>query len=161
MGGPPPEESNSSDSKSQMRQLKEAVKEWKPTELIRAIQDRRGIQCIEIGTSRKSLYAISKDSVYKNRASFPKQVVQRGIENDKPLAIFFGDPPLIGNTYTFDAERVAKEGEENKSSHTPGNTTRWIDIDLSKGVIFGDYISGRVDIPKRSQKELQYEYENQ
>lgn len=159
MGGAPPQKRSASPPTSHINQLKRAVDRWKPTNLIQSCRDKRGCFCLEINTPRQQLYATTKEYIYRNRASFPKRVIHKAIGDEQPIAIFFGSPPTIGGGYAFDPRAVLEEGTDNKQQQKNGGQRLWIDIDISRGVIFGDYISNRKNIPKHTPKELEHEYE--
>lgn len=134
-----------SSSGSRIKALKKQASMW-GWQLVRSYRDRRGVFCVKIKTDRSVLYCITKDYAYKQQASFPRRVALRAADTGQPVAIFFGDKPEMGNAYVFDSQLVIEEGHENTEDRDVRNPQVWLDIPLERGVILGDYISGRADI---------------
>jgi hypothetical protein len=132
-------------SKSRIRLLQENTAQWgMPT--IRVYQDQYGVYCVKIKTSRGPVYCITKAYPYQEMASFPARVVRRAAANDCPVAVFF-DTPRLGNAYVYLADQVLADGSPNKDTKPSERRQTWLDIPLEDGVLFGDWISDRADLP--------------
>ena len=129
---------------SSINELRKRAVDW-GFDIERNYRDDRGIFCIRVSTSRKSIYCITKDYKYKGMASFPLRVVRRADDYNRPVCVFF-DEPTLGSGYVFNADTVKSEGIENKQDVPLPNRSDWIDIDLEYGVVLGDYISNRSDL---------------
>jgi hypothetical protein len=93
------------------------------------------------------MYAIAKRYQYRDKASFPKRVIRRATDKEYPVAIFF-PPQSVGNGYVFNPEQVLSEGTDNRMDAPGKSHQMWVDIPISNGVVYGDYISGRCDVPE-------------
>jgi hypothetical protein len=114
----------------------------------RIYTDDSGIFCIRFQTCRTDIYAITKDYIFRDEyASFPKRIVHRAEDYGQPIAVFFGEEPRLGNSYIFDPEVVLNHGKENMANVPLPQREQWVDIELSKGVLVGDFVSGNMDVP--------------
>lgn len=131
----------------QIRKLLQSVDRWTHTGVARCLSDSVGIYCLLLETKQEYVYAIAKRYQYRDKASFPKRVVRRASDKEYPVAVFFS-PQDVGNGYVFNPEQVLSQGADNRMD-VPGKSHQiWVDMPVSKGVLYGDYISGREDIPK-------------
>lgn len=139
----------STDELPQIRQLLKAVDHWDHTAVATCLSDRVGTYCVKLETRRDHVYTIAKEYQYKNKASFPKRVVHRAIDNNHPISIFF-NPHTLGNGYVFNPGQVLSDGIENRINRTEETRSVWVDIPIEDGVVYGDYISNRADLPDGS-----------
>lgn len=154
MGGTPPNEARSDNSPPQYHQLKQSVKTWSKTSISRILTDSRGIYCIKIDTPKGEIYAITKQYIHQENASFPNRILKRATDHNKPVSIFFGEPPRMGKSYVYNAQYVINHGNQNKSnSNKPKHKQKtWVDIPIKDGVIFGDYITNREELKQTEKK---------
>jgi hypothetical protein len=114
--------------------------------VVRTFSDDRGDYCVKVQMERAAFYCTTKRYPYKEMASFPRRVALRAHDNDHLLAIFFGDVPEMGNAYVFRPEIVVDDGIPNRDDRSPKKQKTWLDIPLDRGVLLGDYVSGRADV---------------
>lgn len=139
--------SSESQYQSTIQKLKRSGVNW-GWEIRRIYTDDSGIFCIRFKTDRSEIYTITKGYIFLDEyASFPTRVIHRAQDHEKPVAIFFGDQPRLGNGYVFDPVVVEEFGCANMANTPRFNREEWIDISISKGVLVGHYISYHSDLP--------------
>lgn len=128
--------------KSGMSLVRDAAVNW-GWKIARTHRDDFGVFALKLYTGNEHVYCITKEMPYQGCASFPRKVARRAADNDCPVAIFFGEQPRLGNSHLFDSSTVLDEGYPNMECTSPTRRKMWLDIPLEKGVLLGDYISGR------------------
>lgn len=125
-----------------MSLLRDAAVNWGWT-IARTHRDDFGVFALKLHTGDEYVYSITKDTPFQGCASFPRKVARRAADNSCPVIVFFGDKPRLGNSYVFDSDTVLQEGHPNMECASPTRRKMWHDISLEKGILLGDYISGR------------------
>ena len=131
----------------QIRQLLESIRRWTHTEVSNHISDSVGVYCLSLQMERGDVYAVAKRYQYRDLASFPKRVARRAVDKGCPMAIFF-PPHDVGDGYVYNPEYVLSEGIERPIQKAGQPRTLVFDIPIEDGVLYGDYISGREDLPE-------------
>jgi hypothetical protein len=127
---------------SGMSLLRDAAVNWGWT-IARTHRDDIGVFALKLHTGDEYVYGITKNMPYQGCASFPKKVASRASDNDCPVIVFFGEKPRLGNSHVFDSDTVLQDGYPNMECTSPTRRKLWHDIPLEKGILLGDYISGR------------------
>jgi len=107
-----------------------------------------GNYALKYDTGEDILYCTAKEYMYREMASFPKPVVLRAVDHKRPLVIFFGEDPMLGSAYVFRPDVVKEEGVPNTQQVPLPKRAQWLDISIDRGVILGDYVSGRKTLPR-------------
>jgi len=101
---------------------------------------------MKLQTPRGCVFATAKRYQYRGYASFPRKVVRRAHDEDVPIAVFFDQ--VVGEGYVFNPAVVLSEGIENRANTDRPGRSVWLDISVSDGVVYGDYITDRSDLPE-------------
>lgn len=130
------------DLDSRMRILCRRCADWDAS-VDRVFTHDRGIYCVKMSTLYGSVYCIAKAYVHKDRASFPRKVVHRGLSNESLLGIFFGNDLYLGDGYVFSSQTVYELGTQNRGGSDKDDQRIWVDIPIERGVNFGNFLTGR------------------
>lgn len=138
-----------------IRTLGKKVSNWTPVSKTGILRDSEGAFAIEIDTERGTVLATAKEYPYNSLASFSKRIPKIAAERKASIAVFF-DEPTVGNGYVYNPRYVLVNGVENRQERNWASQSEpsdpdtdapvWIDIELTHGVVFGDFISGRENL---------------
>jgi len=140
---------------SLIERLKTKIDQWHPVSQEQTFGSVNGVYCIEVETDRKNILATAKSYVLDEQASFSTRVCEKGERRDVLIAVFFEEPQFtLGNGYVYNPTHVLSQGAENinrgdvagERDSAPSGQKVWLDIPLSDGVVFGDYIGDHADI---------------
>jgi hypothetical protein len=127
---------------SLLTDAKKAVVDWGGT-VRRSYGDDHGDFAFRFTFRRETFIGVSKQAAHQGLASFEQTVTRRAAHQDDLLVEFFGADPTLGSAYVYRPETVIDAGEESVGDSKKGIRTEWYQLPLEKGVLLGDYVSGR------------------
>ena len=131
---------------------KKAVVAWGGT-VRRTYGDEHGDFAFRFTFRGETFIGVSKQSAHQGLASFMQTVTRRAAHQDALLVEFFGEEPTLGSAYVYRPETVVEEGEQSVGNSKKGIKTEWYQLPLEKGVLLGDFVSGRAEPPEPSEEE--------
>lgn len=137
---------------SLLTDAKRAVTTW-GGRVSRSYGDDHGSYAFRFALHGERYIGVSKKSAHQGLASFEQAVARRAAHQDVSLVEFFGEEPTLGSAYVFQPETVIEDGEVSVGSSKKGVKTEWYQLPLEKGVLLGDFVSGREEPPEPSEEE--------
>jgi hypothetical protein len=136
---------------SLLTNAKKAVADWGGT-VRRSYGDDHGDFAFRFTFREETFIGVSKQAAHQGLASFEQTITRRAAYQDALLVEFFGTDPTLGSAYVYWPETVIKAGEESVGNSKKGIRTEWYQLPLKKGVLLGDFVSGRAE-PSKPREE--------
>lgn len=131
-----------SEEESLLTEAKKAVTAWGGT-VRRSYGDEYGSFAFRFTFRGETYIGVSKKSAHNGLASFEQGIARRAAHQEVPLVEFFGDSPTLGNSYVFQPVTVIEDGDVSVGNSKKDVKTEWYQLPLEKGVLLGDFVSGR------------------
>jgi len=141
----------SDEEESLLTEAKKAVTAWGGT-VRRSYGDDHGNYAFRFDHRGKTYIGVSKKSAHNGLASFEKRITGRAADQEVPLVEFFGSDPTLGSSYVFQPATVIQDGEVSVGESKKEVRCEWYQLPLEKGVLLGDYVSGRGSPPEPSEE---------
>lgn len=129
---------------SLLADVKRAVVTWGGT-LRRSYGDRHGDFAVRFTFRGETFIGVAKREPVHGLASFMQEVAHKADRRDAYLVEFFGSDPGLGDAYVFDPSTVISEGQTSHGTSKKEVPTEWYELPLEKGVLLGDFVSGRAE----------------
>lgn len=129
--------------------VKRAVVTW-GGELRRSYSDDHGEYALRFEYRGETFIAVAKMQPERGLASFMQKVARRAAGQEVLLVEFFGEEPTLSDAYVFDPDTVLEESDESQGASKKEVPTDWYELPLAKGVLLGDFVSGREKPPEPS-----------
>lgn len=141
-----------SDEESLLTEAKKAVTTWGGT-VRRSYGDEYGSFAFRFTYRGETYIGVSKKSAHNGLASFEQGIARRAAHQEVPLVEFFGDNPTLGNSYVFQPVTVIEDGDVSVGNSKKDVKCEWYQLPLEKGVLLGDFVSGRAVPPEPEPEE--------